>query len=635
MDRNPHFEPSPEQNKDAKNPSSNREAFESSFDRLKRIVDVKRKAKEIDDAGRKDREGTVRRLVLSAHKDYEPTVPSPLREVDEATNFDGFEKTVPEDPRDINAIFSKIQEDKSKPIDPEIQEIIDKAYRPSQNPLLDKAVFQEPSDEVRQALLEDFNNTLSIKDAKSERRNPFRYLLPRATEGGTSTSHDQKNSTTSDTGSFEHRVPTVLEEIEAHNAYKANQDLADFESKVARNLAAAEAKSVAFKEVSSLSRSQEQAKRMILRRNSGAKTVSPSPQVNSKQNEILPDDVFNRESTIERIASRLEKMKESYKNWPTAGKLALSGGLIAAGLVGTAAGSTAVVAGAFALKAAVRGLGAYIAGEAVESYLHKRNKDHLHHPGKANTLRGKVSRLASVFKRSSHSKNDPKEKQTKEMLRHIDGQVEAAISEKTIRNAKWATIISVFMLGSYSDLKELGNMAAPAIEDMASKVKGLFGSMDTSLPSIPEHIPPHEVHPMLEEVVRPVDESVSHVAHPSPSARTASIISDLGKTHVHEMIARKGETLIGVLLRSGIHEAFLPEDIAKLSPQGKTNLILNIVNQLTPEQLHEVGITSGNSHILREGNKINISKLAELARNMTVTVGGEKISLIKRALGIA
>ena len=122
-------------------------------------------------------------------------------------------------------------------------------------------------------------------------------------------------------------------------------------------------------------------------------------------------------------------------------------------------------------------------------------------------------------------------------------------------------------------------------------------------------------------------------AQPAAEARPLAPPEGIqGRVFEHYEVAKKGETLSGLIMRGGIDSAFMAEDIAHLSATGKQNLIFNIVDQLTPEQLRSIGVISENKHLIHQGQRIDLAKLAEMARSMTVTVGGEKVSLITRAL---
>ena len=314
------------------------------------------------------------------------------------------------------------------------------------------------------------------------------------------------------------------------------------------------------------------------------------------------DDTFSEKEDVplkgwELFRSNVSQIYQKYyKNLSPQHKLYISGALIGASLVGTFTGSGLIVAGTVAAKGVLRGLGSVSAGHAVEGVLRKE------------ILRKRGKNIASKkdinFLRKEH------------------------LGQKTERNlkiAKYSAIVGTFMLGSLMD----AIITSYDAHDIASHAPDTQ-TVSEAAPQPPLEVPPEKVS-LQEEVV---PEGYTEQETNSEETLTAPLVSGVTTPPV-EVIAKHGQTLTGILLREGMPSLVLPDDLAHLTPHGKQNLILNIINQLTPEQLKDIGVLSENQHLIKAGQKINLTKLAEIVKTMTVMVGGEKVSLVKRALEIA
>jgi hypothetical protein len=337
-----------------------------------------------------------------------------------------------------------------------------------------------------------------------------------------------------------------------------------------------------------------------------------------KQGLIQERIPLQNQKLLEKAKHHITQAVEGYKRAPLPAKLALSGVLLGTSLIGAMTGSSLLVAGAIAGKALVRGAGSYIAGKTVEEYLSK--------PGKASSMRGKISRIANVFGKHK-ARHEQDEEKLEGLRKHVFEVAEKNKNERFIRNTKWATMLSTFLLGSYAD-KDLMHVVGDKLHVLTDQFHQVFS--DT--PSLSQHIPPSDIHPTVSEVI-PTESAPSSLPTIAPQ-EVVSNYSSTGITHVYEVIARKGETLIGVLLRDGLTEILPIDDLDKLTPLGRQNLILNIVEKLTPEQLREVGILSGDKNLIQAGAHIDIKKIAEFARTMTVNTSEGKVGIIERALSL-
>ncbi len=295
-----------------------------------------------------------------------------------------------------------------------------------------------------------------------------------------------------------------------------------------------------------------------------------------------------------RIKNAGAHMYEFYKNNPEAvKKVALGVGLVSASMalsfaapVGTVA--TAAVWGA---KLGLRGYGAYKAGEGVEKIL--RARIGRKQPGK------------KLFKSQ----------------------------ENQIRDAKIATMIAAFALGSIFDWYNASFGAASSVADqVATGVDtAVSGTTDVAQHATPAAGMPTtgvgvEIPAVTPEVTAPLEAVARHA-------------DTLGTTLVHEVTVKSGDTLSHIILSDGLAEIIPPEELSKLSTLGKQNFISNLVSQLSPEQLRDIGIGSGDLKLMKVGEHIDIKKLADIAKEMSITVntGGtpSKLSLLARALGLS
>ncbi len=284
----------------------------------------------------------------------------------------------------------------------------------------------------------------------------------------------------------------------------------------------------------------------------------------------------------ERIKKLIPNMIEKYDKLPLTGKLAISGALVGAGIVATVSGSGALAAGVWGGKLAMRGVGSYLAGRTAEKLMR-----------------------AHAMKNLAVGQELSKEKEKKLKLMNV------------------ATAVSVFLAGTWAEYALHG---APA-----------FMNSGVESHAVTSALPTHAPAPIATDaIIRTPNVDVAAPAHvPSAVPSVDQLARHTNFVGIHEVVVRPGDTLTKVLLHGGIYEMFQPEDIAKLSWQGKQNLLANIVNNLTAEQLKDVGITSGKANLLKLGDTIDVMKLARIAKEITVTVAGEKVPLLKRALELS
>ena len=262
----------------------------------------------------------------------------------------------------------------------------------------------------------------------------------------------------------------------------------------------------------------------------------------------------------QRIKEAGPHMLDWYKRQSTTVKLGISGALIGASMIGAATGSGAIVAGAWAGKLALRGVGSYLAGETVEK-----------------VLRARIGRKQPEVEKLSRRQ------------------------ERELKDTKYATMVAVFALGSYAEFFGFtsGDEASKVVEAVA---------------------PPVDIVPLPEIAPLPIPDIA---------------VDSIGPTLEHVVNVTPGKTLTDIMLSDGISEILRPEELAKMSAQGKQNFILNVISQLTPDQLKDIGISSGSKDILKIGETVDVKKLASFAKDMAVTTKEGKVSLLMRALGLS
>ena len=280
---------------------------------------------------------------------------------------------------------------------------------------------------------------------------------------------------------------------------------------------------------------------------------------------------------------RIKKIMDLYNKQPTHVKVAISLTLLGSSLVVPATGGAALVL--LGVKTGLRVAGSYAAGEVVETALRNRLEKKLQ-----------------------------------------EGEKLSAKTEVMLYSARALTALTTFFIGEWADSANLHR----GIDTVFDHFSGGHEVATQAQASVTPLTAPVLVEsPVVTQVAltAPLSDVVSTAV--SESSIHTSLISP------HEWIVRAGNTLSNILLHDGINQMFEPKDIAKLSWQAKQNLIENVTSNLTPNQLREIGISSGKAGLLKIGETIDISKLAAMAKNLEVLVGGERVPLLKRALELS
>jgi hypothetical protein len=312
--------------------------------------------------------------------------------------------------------------------------------------------------------------------------------------------------------------------------------------------------------------------------------VIRSSQAIEKHSENVENIPERAKSARERIGRLLITMKEKYKELPPHKKLLVSGALIGAGLA-TSGGSGVLGAAVLAASATVKGLGSYVAGESVEEGLRKY------------------------------------------LVKKNGGQELSKGKERFVQLAKFATIVTSFALAEWSDAKALFH-----------DIEGAFSTPESAVTT---SAPPLEADTTtMHDAQQELTDTFTAPAAPdtvttSPPPTSEPVGGHTNFVGTHEVIVRAGDSLSKILLHGGINEMFTQEELAGLTWKAKQNLLENIANNLTPTQLREVGISSGNKNILKLGEVINVQRLAAVTKELTVLVGGERVPLLRRALDLS
>ena len=135
------------------------------------------------------------------------------------------------------------------------------------------------------------------------------------------------------------------------------------------------------------------------------------------------------------------------------------------------------------------------------------------------------------------------------------------------------------------------------------------------------------------EVLPPQTPASSIPSHPSSSVTGAPkyipFENELKSSPAKQLVGiSEGDSLSEVLMEN-IGEKFPGFD--KLTPKGQANFIYNILSNLDPNQLKEIGVSSMDAGSLSLDDKIDFQKLHDIAQKMEITYGGKSISLFERA----
>ncbi len=324
-----------------------------------------------------------------------------------------------------------------------------------------------------------------------------------------------------------------------------------------------------------------------------------------------------RQKALLRIKEKLEKSADWYNKQPKTVKIAVGAGLLVAGLTGAALSSGTILGISAAAKYALRGASAYAAGKGAEQIM--ENKGY----------------------------------------------------EKYAKKAKWATMLGVFALGSYTGdiLKSTGEVLSSIIPD---EFKNYFSDLSSSVKTEVKEILNNKVDDGGTKVVGvPADGKnltaggamnketlLPNQPTSAPTSSMSAIGSDLTSgagdvrfpptTQGYNFTApdfvnpeasldtvsgqiieiSPGDTLSEVMM-DNISEQFPEFD--DLTPKGQANFVYNILANLSPEQLQEIGVKSGDADLISPENKIDFSKLHDIAKDMKITYGGKEMSLLERA----
>ena len=308
-----------------------------------------------------------------------------------------------------------------------------------------------------------------------------------------------------------------------------------------------------------------------------------------------------------RIKEWASSKVEEYNKAPTSQKIAASLFLVAASTVGTFTGATAVAASIFGAQLAMRGIGSYLTGRAVKKVLRERE------------------------------------------VRKQGMQPLTQEQEKTFNRIGILSSALVFLAGSAGNMISAAGQVSEyfasklpdAISDIASKIHEV--AAPSSAGNMAQGVVGDVIHPssaieansLPTSIPRPAPlPEVSHSQQVLTGVFGEKVANLSGINRISEVFVRGGDTLSNIILKNGLSEIYSPEQVAKLTWGGKQNLIENIMNNLSPEQLKEIGISSGNKSELTANMIVNMKKFAEFAKTMTVMVEGKPVLLFERALKV-
>lgn len=134
--------------------------------------------------------------------------------------------------------------------------------------------------------------------------------------------------------------------------------------------------------------------------------------------------------------------------------------------------------------------------------------------------------------------------------------------------------------------------------------------------------------------VLPQQASSSSVhGHPSLLAKNVSVYvpfeNGFQSSIAKQVVGINPEDTLSKIMMNNIGNQYLGFD--NLTPKGQENFIANILSNLNPEQLRDIGVSSMDANILSLNDKIDFNKLHEFTKNMKIIYGGQEMSLLERA----
>lgn len=292
----------------------------------------------------------------------------------------------------------------------------------------------------------------------------------------------------------------------------------------------------------------------------------------------------SRNERTGRLKKLFDDKLEAFDKLPTKTKVIISSGLVVAGLAGAMTGAGAVVAAVGAGQLVLRTAGALAMGRTAEKAL------------KARLI-----------------KNNKEGRDT--------GSLKVS-QERVLKATNAAVAVSAFLVGQFGS-----EIVRGAVGPVVDFIKGILP--DEFFSNTPYTA---QASGVVTTGHAPSVEAVQNGAPLSPPQVETPVSGHVseGRAFNHFVTGNN----LGGIISTSLTDMFPSEDIAKLTVKGKENLIENIIKQLTPEQLKEVGLSSRNESILKVGEAVDIKKLSYLAHGMTVSFEGRNVSLIERALKI-
>lgn len=346
-----------------------------------------------------------------------------------------------------------------------------------------------------------------------------------------------------------------------------------------------------------------------------------------------------KKAALERINKNLfTKGLDWYDNQPKKVKLAVSATLILAGLAGVAMSSTGLLQGVVAAKYGVRLLSAYGTGKVVEKTLQ----------GKSYANKAKWATMLVTFAIGSYSGD---------ILKSVGGVIGDILPDHLKKS------LSILYSAITEELKPVQEELAQKLGTVKDEVVERFNTADKSLNdwregfgsrhklvNIPQNgVLPTDVQPTKPQLIpqtpasAPVDvankalgnvpfendfKSSDVLNQPATPQVIGMPASPIGPGIEQLVEINPGDSLSEVLM-DNIGEKFPGFD--ELTPKGQANFIYNILSNLDPDQLKEIGVSSMDAGTLSLDDKIDFQKLHDIAQKMEITYGGKSISLFERA----
>jgi len=362
----------------------------------------------------------------------------------------------------------------------------------------------------------------------------------------------------------------------------------------------------------------------------GAPKLDAKTSTEKKMEEPVSPE--KKKAALERIWKKIEQSPDWYNKQPTKVKLAVSAGLIVAGLAGVAVSSGVILGGVAAAKYTLRAVSAFAAAKGVGNMLE----------GKSYARKAMLATFLGTFALGSYSGD---------ILKSVGGVLSDLAPDSLKRS------LSILNSLVTNELKPIQEELTQKLGSVKDEVVQRFNTADQELKNWREGktdtqklvgTPPNEVLPTDSQTIKsqpisqapasaPVAVDSLQSASPAVNQAVAGHVAGMPVSQIENAVGSGVEQLVEIssgdtlsqVMMDNIGEQFPGFD--DLSPKGQANFIYNILSNLSSEQLKEIGVSSMDTDVLSLNDKIDFQKFHDIAKDMSITYGGESLSFFERA----